>query len=103
MRRILNAAISDKAIRSASEFVIKNVDRWLELLSESDGEWSKPRNMTTWSDSLQFDIMAELCFGRSFDAKEPGENEFRSIPHSISEFMWLTYRVSQALRYSHSC
>lgn len=96
MRRILNAAISDKAVRSASEFVITHVDRWLELSSKREGEWSEAKNMTSWADSLQFDIMAELCFGKSFGAKEPGQNEFRSIPQSISEFMWLTYGVCQA-------
>jgi cytochrome P450 len=95
MRRILNAAIADNAVRSASEFVIAHADRWLELSSEREGEWSKSRNMTTWADCLQFDIMAELCFGKSFGAKEPGQNQFRSIPNSISEFMWLTYRVSR--------
>jgi cytochrome P450 len=93
-RRILNAAISDRAIRSAEKYVIEHVDRWLTLLSDNKGEWSDPRNMSTWCDSLQFDIMAELCYGKSFATKEPGENALRSIPHDIAEFMWLNFRVS---------
>jgi cytochrome P450 len=93
-RRILNAAISDKAIRSAQQYVVKHVDRWLELLSDEKTEWSKAWNMSTECDSLQFDIMAELCYGKSFGAKEPGENALRSIPHDIAEFMWLNFRVT---------
>jgi cytochrome P450 len=93
-RRILNAAISDKAIKSAQQYVIQHADRWLVLLSNGKPEWSEPRNMSTWCDSLQFDIMAELCYGKSFATKEPGENALRSIPHDIAEFMWLNFRVS---------
>jgi cytochrome P450 len=93
-RRILNAAISDGAIKSAQQYVIRHVDRWLALLSDDKPQWSESRNMSTWCDSLQFDIMAELCYGKSFATKEPGENTLRSIPHDIAEFMWLNFRVS---------
>jgi cytochrome P450 len=93
-RRILNAATSDRAITSSQQYVIKHVDRWLELVaSDETSTWSEPRNVSKWSDSLQFDIMAELCYGKSFDTKEPGENELRSIPEDIAEFMWLMFRV----------
>lgn len=93
-RRILNAAISDKAIKSAQQYIISHTDRWCELLSGEQCDWSEPRNMSTWADNLQFDIMAELCYGKSFATKEPGANHLRSIPRDIAEFMWLMFRVS---------
>jgi cytochrome P450 len=93
-RRILNAAISDQAIKSAQKYIIGHTDRWCELLSSGKCDWSEPRNMSTWADSLQFDIMAELCYGKSFATKEPGENNLRTIPRDIAEFMWLMFRVN---------
>jgi cytochrome P450 len=93
-RRILNAAISDKAIKSAQQYIIGHAERWFEILSNKSYDWSEPLDMSLWADSLQFDIMAELCYGKSFATKEPGENALRSIPHDIAEFMWLNFRVS---------
>ncbi|KAF2871947.1 cytochrome P450 monooxygenase-like protein [Massariosphaeria phaeospora] len=92
-RRILNAAMSDKTVKSAQGYVIKHTDRWLELLSTQKSEWSEPRNMCQWSDNLQFDLMSELCFGKPVGTMEPGENNLRSIPHDIAEWMWLTFRI----------
>lgn len=94
-RRVLNSVFSEKAVRSATDFVTRHVDRWNELLIEgNDGkEWTKPQNMSELTDYLVFDIMGDLCFGKSFELKEPGENQFRHMPHTISEFMQLMYPV----------
>lgn len=81
-RRILNAAFSDKAVKTAEQYIIQHVDRWCELIGTNDG-WSKPRNMADWSDRLVFDILGELLYARSFDIKEPEDNGLKSIPHTI--------------------
>ncbi|KAF2261280.1 benzoate 4-monooxygenase cytochrome P450 [Lojkania enalia] len=92
-RKILNAAISDKAIKSAQPFVIKHLDRWFDILKGKGGDWSDPRNISKHLDNLQFDIMAELCYGKSFDTKEPVDSSLKTIPHDISQYMWLMFRI----------
>jgi cytochrome P450 len=93
-RRILASVFSEKAIRSAETFVLQHVDRWNELLLDQDGEtWSQPRNMTDETDHLIFDILGDLCFGRSFETKEPGENPLKAIPHAIASTLKFFYPV----------
>lgn len=96
-RRVFNSAISDKAIRSAEGFVRQHADRWCELLLDGDGKsWSEPRNMTNRSDYLVFDILGELCYGKSFETKEPGENALRSVPHNIVQYMRFLYSITMS-------
>lgn len=96
-RRILNAAFSDKALKSAEPFIIHDADRWCELLIEGSGkEWSEARNMGDWSDYLVMDILGELCYGRSFNLKEPGNNEFRAIPQLMNQYMGFLNRLANA-------
>ena len=93
-RRILNAAFSDKSLKSSEPYIIQHADRWCELLVEgSTRGWSEPRNMTHWSDCLVFDILGELCYAKSFDIKEPGQNELKLLPKLIGEFLMLLYVV----------
>ena len=98
-RRVLNAVFSEKAIRSAEDFVKRHIDRWNELLIQgNDGkEWTDPKNMSDLTDYLVFDIMGDLCFGRSFEIKEPGENPLRVMPHTIAGAIKAMYPVRRYL------
>ena len=97
-RRVMNTAFSDKAMRNAEPYVHSNVDRWCDLIAENidtnDGDWSESLNMADWTNYLVFDILGNLCFGRSFDLKESGGNGLRHIPHLLTEFMTITHPVS---------
>lgn len=76
----------------------KHVDRWCELLVDGDGaEWSSPRKMSDTCDHLVLDVLCDLCFGRTVDTKEPGENEYRKIPHVIADFLKILYAVCQSV------
>ncbi|KAL9003398.1 MAG: hypothetical protein Q9188_003724 [Gyalolechia gomerana] len=46
-RRTLNAAFSDKALKTSEGYIVRHVDRWCELIGADNG-WSKPRNMADW-------------------------------------------------------
>lgn len=78
----------------------KHIDRWNEILlqgtTDSEG-WTEPKNMSNWCDYLVFDILGDLCFGKSFDTKEPGENKYRQIPHQIATYLKTFYPVSDIL------
>ena len=52
--------------------------------------------MAEWNDRLAFDIMGDLCFGRSCEIKEPGENPFKAIPKSIAEYMRFFYPLTKS-------
>lgn len=97
-RRVLNAAFSENAVRSAETFIVKNVDRWCELLIEhlEPGEWTKPTNATDLIGFLVFDILGDLAFGRSFESKEPGDNPLKTIPENIASSLKILYPVSCA-------
>ncbi|KAL9115408.1 MAG: hypothetical protein Q9227_000729 [Pyrenula ochraceoflavens] len=95
-RRILNQVFTEKSIRSAAPYVIQHVDRWNELLIDGDGkEWSQAKNLGTEVDSLTFDILGDLCFGKSFEIKEPGQNSLKVIPHSIAKYVQFMYSLSR--------
>ncbi|KAI4162759.1 MAG: hypothetical protein LQ342_003646 [Letrouitia transgressa] len=85
-RKTFNTAFTDKSVRSAGFFIIKNADRWNELLI-TDDDWSAPTNLTEQIDHLIFDILGDLCFGQSFGTIEPGESAFQMIPSAIASYM----------------
>lgn len=93
-RKVLSHAFSDKAVRSAEQYIIRHVDRSCELLLQDSGNsWSTPRNIARWSEFLVFDILTDLCFGKSFEVKEPGENELKDIPQNIITVMTILHAV----------
>lgn len=93
-RRVLNHAFSDKALRSAEPFIIHNIDRWCEIIAEEvpDAGWSSSLDMTDWVNYLIFDILGDLCFGKSFDMKER-EGNMKYVPHLLAEFLTLMHPV----------
>lgn len=98
-RKLLNLVFTQKSVRSAGAFINKHVNRWHELLITGDGkDWSEPRNMAEWNDCLVFDILGDLCFGKSFEIKEPGSNPLKTMPHSINSYMKFTYPVNNPIQ-----
>lgn len=91
----MNYAFSESALRSAEDFLHSNVDRWIELLGqlEKDGEWTKTLNMCEWVNWLVFDILGDLCFGKSFDMKEPN-SDMKHVPEMMISFLELIHPVS---------
>lgn len=93
-RKVLNHIFSENSVRSAETFVIQHVNRWCELLGENtEKEWSAPCNMAHWADYLVFDILGDLCFGKSMKIKEPGENKLKAVPDFIASFTTTFYHV----------
>lgn len=93
-RRVLNYAFSDKALRSAEPFVISNADRWCEVIADEISEtgWSTPLNMADWVNYLVFDILGDLCFGKSFDMKER-DSGMKYVPSLMVDFLTLMHPV----------
>lgn len=94
-RRVMNYAFSESALRGAETFIHSNVDRWLSLFKQQkrDGDnWTVPMNMEHQVTYLVFDILGDLCFGKSFDMKEP-DSKLRHVPEMMIGFMELLHPV----------
>ncbi|KAH7411539.1 benzoate 4-monooxygenase cytochrome P450 [Phaeosphaeria sp. MPI-PUGE-AT-0046c] len=97
-RRLLNLAFTDHSVKAAGPFIAMHIDRWNELLLDSEGgidEWSCPRDVSTWTMYLVFDILMDLCFGAVMNTKEPGENPFQKIPQAFDDFVSYNYPITK--------
>ncbi|KAI1330885.1 benzoate 4-monooxygenase cytochrome P450 [Xylariaceae sp. FL0255] len=97
-RKMLSLCFTDKSLNAACGFIVEHLDRWLDIISEniSGASWSNPIDFTDSVDALLFDIMGDLCFGRTFGIKEPGENPLKVIPHLIAEYMLFYYPLCRS-------
>ncbi|KAI1469973.1 cytochrome P450 [Daldinia caldariorum] len=97
-RKLLSHAFTEKSVRAASDFVVQNLDRWHELLIEDAScGWSPAVDISEKLDELAFDIMGDLSFGKSFNVKEPGDNNpFKNIPHNITDYSKLYNSVARS-------
>ncbi|KAF1971016.1 benzoate 4-monooxygenase cytochrome P450, partial [Bimuria novae-zelandiae CBS 107.79] len=98
-RKLLNLAFTDQALKAATPVVAKHIDRWIGLLGENEGDsegWSPPVNMAVAVSQLVFDILGELCFGESFNIKEPGDNELKEVPERILKQIAFGYKLSKS-------
>ncbi|KAI0152088.1 benzoate 4-monooxygenase cytochrome P450 [Hypoxylon sp. NC0597] len=98
-RKLLNQAFTDTSVRAVAPLIVKHVDRLHQIiLEDNDGskDWTAPLDLSASIDGLMFDILGDLCFGKSFDMKEPGDNPMKAIPHTIAEYMRFYYPFCQS-------
>ncbi|KAH7412370.1 cytochrome P450 monooxygenase-like protein [Phaeosphaeria sp. MPI-PUGE-AT-0046c] len=96
-RKALNLAFSEQSLKAAGPLMAEHIDRWIELLTSDAGDgWSSPQNLAPWVDNLVFDLIGDLCFGESFDTKEPGKNRLKQIPHLIMKHVKIGYVFSKS-------
>jgi cytochrome P450 len=96
-RKVLNHVFSEKSLRSFEPFVLANVERWCDLISQgipTAGVWSPSINMAGWVTYLTFDIMGDLCMGRSFGLKEAENTRMRHVLVLLEGIMKLFQPVS---------
>lgn len=85
-RRLLAHAFSEKSLRDSETFVSANINSWLDRIGDrkqSASPWSEPKNVSQWIRYLTFDILTDLCFGRSFNLLNKSDMRFAEalIPH----------------------
>ena len=105
-RRVMSHAFSDNAIRNAEHFILENVRKFTNLLAETrsvtegDGR-SKNWNMAEWATNLNFDVMGDLAFGKTFDCL--GSEKNRWVPDLIlgaTGFVYFVRFARQALMFN---
>ncbi|KAF2258445.1 benzoate 4-monooxygenase cytochrome P450 [Lojkania enalia] len=94
-RKLLNLAFTEKSLRASAVFMEQHIDRRNELLITDDGGegWSEPLNFIDMFNTLVFDILGDICFGKSFEAKEPGDDPIKAIPHAIEKAVRSMYAL----------
>lgn len=73
-RRVMAQAFSDAAIRGMEDNVLTHVRTFVSNLETDSSESEKSgikgrkagRNMAHWSNWLTFDVIGDLCFGKTF-------------------------------------
>lgn len=96
-RRMLNTCFTDNSVNAVTAFMSRHIDRWHQIMlgkHDSATEWSDSMDLGEQVDHLVFDIMGDICFGRSFNIKEPGDNPLRAVPHNITHYLKFYYSVS---------
>ncbi len=104
-RRVLSQAFSDNALKGMEEVMLLHIR---QLCSIMGGDWkgnggeSKKvaRNMADWFSYLSYDVMGELCFGKSYDMLIDGAR--RGVIGLVDRAAFRHYVVSQASIYSRS-
>ena len=69
-RRMLSQAFSEKSMQDMEQYVSANVNKWLDKLGDdraAGNQWTAPKNVATLISYLTFDVVTDLCYGRSFD------------------------------------
>lgn len=73
MRRAMLPAFSEKALTQQERLIRVYIDLLMERLSEC-AQWSKPADMSRWYNLTTFDLIADLCFGKSLEGLETGRS-----------------------------
>lgn len=75
-RRVLSAAFSDNALKTMEPLVLKNVDELMSVVEESSKERKGGLDMGEVFSWFTFDVMGEMCFGKSFGMLRKPESRF---------------------------
>lgn len=98
-RRILSHAFSPQALEGADEIIVRNTDRWADILKQQDSsarqDWTEARDMTQYCDWFAFDTAVDLAFGKTFNLL--GDEEYRFLPSYIMSCLRLLTFVSEVV------
>jgi len=61
-KRVLSHAFSEHALKDMEHLILDNIRTFCQQMQDMPG----PKNVGKWFNYLTFDIMGELCFGKTF-------------------------------------
>lgn len=93
-RRVLSAAFSENALRSMENLVLGNIEIFAKEVDRRSVQQHKGIDMGEMFSWLTFDVMGELCFGKSFDMLRDEATRF--VTHLIAQAAHSHYIVSFA-------
>lgn len=93
-RRVLSAAFSENALRSMEDLVLGNIEIFAKEVDRRSIQQQKGIDMGEMFSWLTFDVMGELCFGKSFGMLRDEATRF--VTHLIAQAAHSHYIVSFA-------
>ena len=83
-KRVMSQAFSDQATREMEPCVLSVIRNWCKAIGDTlDRDtvpdrvyWSRPKDMAHWSACMIFDVLGEICFGKSFETSLKPDNHF---------------------------
>jgi hypothetical protein len=77
-RRAISQALHGSAAKDIERSMSRNIDKFCSNLAKEGNniQWSPALNFADVTSYLSFDIMGEVCFGRTFDMISQEENRY---------------------------
>jgi len=72
LKKQMSSAFSMKALDSMEEYIKKNINEFCDGIRKSGNNGQFALDMSKWTYLLAFDIVGELCFGKSFGLLKDG-------------------------------
>ncbi|KAH0609238.1 uncharacterized protein H6S33_012724 [Morchella sextelata] len=82
-RRVLSAAFSENALKSMEDLVLGNIQVFVDEIEQRSVQLKKGVDMGEMFSWLTFDVMGELCFGKSFGMLRDETTRF--VTHLIAQ------------------
>ncbi|KAL9109622.1 MAG: hypothetical protein Q9227_005802 [Pyrenula ochraceoflavens] len=101
-RRLLSHAFSERALKDYEPRIASLIDTWVDQLDTERKEGNGVVPLGDWCNYLIFDILGDLCFGKSFGLTSSGEDRsiVGLIPRATGSWYSLGYHpFTKLLRY----
>ena len=110
-RRIMLKPFSERSLKDMEPLFVSNVDIFCDRLLNAEpnfnapamkvdkGSWSAPRNMARWTDYLSYDILGDICYGRSFETLTSTKNHYSlEFINGISSLVYISAQMTWVVK-----
>jgi cytochrome P450 len=103
-RRVLSQAFSDAAMRGLQPHIVQVIRTFCNAVADvqtsgtsekkHQAAWSTPRNMADWANYMSYDVLGDICYGKSFDTLQSEGNRFAvKLVGMSSQFHYLNAQM----------
>ncbi|KAI4286930.1 MAG: hypothetical protein L6R35_003810 [Caloplaca aegaea] len=107
-RRICAPGFAERSLKSLEPFILANIDVFCDrmMTAETNGaysftgtDWSAPRDIAHWTNCLSFDIIGDICYGKSFETLTSTKNICTlQFINGVSKLMYVSAQMTWIIR-----
>ncbi|KAL8989744.1 MAG: hypothetical protein Q9177_001442 [Variospora cf. flavescens] len=107
-RRICAPGFAERSLKSLEPFILANIDVFCDrmMTAETNGaysftgtDWSAPRDIAHWTNCLSFDIIGDICYGKSFETLTSTKNiSTLQFINGVSKLMYVSAQMTWIIR-----
>ena len=85
-RRVLSHGFSDAALRGLQPHILHSIRKFCNTIGEvpaganksmiTTEDWSAAKDLAEWINYMSYDVLGDICYGKSFETLEKEENRF---------------------------